>query len=280
MSITRRPQDFVGQSIQRVEDDALLAGRQRFLDDLSLPGLAHVAFVRSPHGHARILRVDAQLALDRPSVFGVLTGDEIAQLTKPQRGRVPLANSPQVYALAYQKARYAGEPVVAVAATSRSAAEDAADAVEVEYEPLPAIVDPEDALEADAPLVFEEIGSNVLWHDTFPYGDVEGAFAAADQVIAERFTIHRYASTPLETFGSMAQYEPATGGFTVWGHTQQPGQDLNTLAAALSISPGQVRLIVPPLGGGFGNKVRPLYHVIMAVLARKIGRPVKWVEDR
>jgi 2-furoyl-CoA dehydrogenase large subunit len=271
---------FVGQSLPRVEDDALLAGRQHFLDDLSLPGLAHVAFARSPHGHARILRVDVQAALARPQVYGVLTGDEIAQLTKPQRGRVPLANSPRVYALAYRKVRYVGEPVVAVAATSRSAAEDALDLIEVEYEPLPAIVDPEDALKPDAPLVFEEVGANVLWHDTFRYGDVEGAFAAADQVISERFTIHRYASTPLETFGSMAQYDPASGGFTIWGHTQQPGQDLNTLAAALSISPGQVRLIVPPLGGGFGNKVRPLYHVILALLARKVGRPVKWIEDR
>jgi len=271
---------FVGQPTPRVEDDALLAGQQRFIDDLGVQGLSHVAFVRSPYGHARIRSIDVSAALARPNVYGVLTGDEIAQLTKPQRGRVPLARSPQVFALAYQKVRYVGEPVVAVAAADRAAAEDAADAIEVDYEPLPAVVDPEEALTPDAPLVFEEIGSNVLWHDTFPYGDVEGAFAAADQVIAERYTIQRYASTPLETFGSMVQYEPSTGGFTVWGHTQQPGQDLNTLAAAIGISPGQVRLIIPPMGGGFGNKVRPLYHVILAVLARKIGRPVKWVEDR
>ncbi len=271
---------YVGQPVPRVEDDALLAGQQRFLDDLSLPGLAHVAFVRSPHAHARIRAIEPWSALGRPNVYGVLTGDEIAQQTKPQRGRVPLANSPRVYALAYQKVRYVGEPVVAVAAASRAAAEDAADAIDVDYEPLPAVVDPEDALRADAPLVFEEVGSNVLWHDTFPYGDVEGAFAGADRVISERFTIHRYASTPLETFGSMVQYDPATGGFILWGHAQQPGQDLNTLAAAMGVSPGQIRLIIPPLGGGFGNKVRPLYHLALAVLARKIGRPVKWVEDR
>lgn len=271
---------FVGQPTPRVEDDALLAGQQRFFDDLSLPGLGHVAFVRSPHGHARIAGIDASEALARPNVYGVLTGEEIAQLTKPQRGRVPLARSPQVYALAHQKVRYVGEPVVVVAAADRSAAEDAADAIVVDYEPLPAVVDPEQALEPDAPFVFDEIGSNVLWHDTFPYGDVEGAFAAADRVISERYTIQRYASTPLETFGSMVQYDPGSDSFTVWGHTQQPGQDLNTLAAALGISPGQVRLIIPPMGGGFGNKVRPLYHLILAVLARKIGRPVKWVEDR
>jgi 2-furoyl-CoA dehydrogenase large subunit len=274
------PGSFVGQPTPRLEDDALLAGQQRFFDDLDLPGLAHVAFLRSPYGHARIRGIDVAPALARPDVYGVLTGDDIAQLTKPQRGRVPLANSPQVYALAYQKVRYVGEPVVAVAAADRAAAEDAADAIQVEYEELPAIVDPEAALQPGAPLVFEEVGSNVLWHDTFPYGDLEGAFAAADRVIAERFTIHRYASTPLETFGSMAQYDPGSGGFTVWGHAQQPGQDLNTLASAMGISPGQVRLIVPPLGGGFGNKVRPLYHLAVALLARKAGRPVKWVEDR
>lgn len=271
---------FVGQPTQRVEDDALLAGQQRFLDDLDLPGLAHVAFVRSPYAHARIVSVDVSAAVARPDVYGVLTGDEIAQLTKPQRGRVPLPNSPKVYALAYQKVRYVGEPVVAIAARDRAAAEDAADDIEIEYEALTPVVDAEAALQPDAPLVFEEVGSNVLWHNTFPYGDVDGAFEAAEQVISERFTIHRYASTPLETFATMVQYEPGANTFTVWGHAQQPGQDLNTLAAALGISPGQVRLIVPPLGGGFGNKVRPLYHLVLAVLARKVGRPVKWIEDR
>ena len=118
--------------------------------------------------------------------------------------------------MAYEKVRYVGEPVVAVAAIDRATAEDVLDLIEIEYESLPAVVHPEEAIKPDAPLVFEELKSNVLWHNTFPYGDVEGAFAQADQVIQERFTIHRYSSTPLETFGAMVQYEPATEAFTIW----------------------------------------------------------------
>jgi 2-furoyl-CoA dehydrogenase large subunit len=185
-----------------------------------------------------------------------------------------------VYAVAYQQVRYVGEPVVGIAAVDRAAAEDAAELVRVEYDPMPAVLDPEEALKPDAPLVFEEIGANVLWHDTFPYGDVEGAFAAADTIVNERVTIHRYASTPLETFGVMAQYEPATDSFTVWGHTQQPAQDLHVVAAAFGVSPAQIRLIIPPMGGSFGNKVRPLFIIAALLLARKAKRPVKWIEDR
>jgi 2-furoyl-CoA dehydrogenase large subunit len=145
---------------------------------------------------------------------------------------------------------------------------------------LPPILDAEQALRPGAPLVFEEIGSNVLWHNTFPYGDVDAAFAQADTIVNECVTIHRYSSTPLETFGVMAQYEPATHSFTIWGHTQQPAQDLHVLAAAFGVSPGQIRLIIPPMGGAFGNKVRPLFIIAAALLARKAGRPVKWIEDR
>jgi 2-furoyl-CoA dehydrogenase large subunit len=280
MTHNSRLTTYVGQPIPRVEDAALLVGHGGFLDDMSLPGMAHAAFLRSPHAHARITRVDARAALEQPGVYAVLTGEEVARQTRPQRGRVPLANSPNVHALAHEKACYVGQPVAMVAAASRAVAEDAAELMEVEYEPLPAIVDPEAAIMPEAPLVFEEIGTNVLWHDTFPYGDLEAAFAQADRIIRERITIHRYASTPLETFGGIAQYEPATGAYTVWGHAQQPGQDLNTLAGALGVSPGRVRLIVPPLGGGFGNKVRPLYLIALALMAKKAKRPVKWIEDR
>jgi len=271
---------WVGQAVKRTEDPALLVGRGGFIDDFALPGMAHAAYLRSPHAHARIVSMDIRRALEHPGVFAVLTGKEVARLTRPQRGRVPLAKSPTVYALAPEKARYIGEPVAAVAAVDRATAEDALDLIEVHYEPLPVVVDPEEAMKPGAPLVFEEIGSNILWHDTFPYGDVEGAFQRADLVVKERFTIHRYASTPLETFGGIAQHEAATGKFTIWGHTQQPGQDLHVIAGSLGISPGQIRLIVPPLGGAFGNKVRPLYLIILALLARKAGRAVKWIEDR
>src|SRR2546428_648930 len=271
---------WVGQALERTEDRRLMTTACHFIDDLTLPGVAQAAYVRSPHARAKIRGIDVRRALDHPGVYAVITGEEVAQLTRPQRGRVPLPNSPKVYALAYQQVRYVGEPVVGIAAVDRATAEDAADLIEVEYDPLPPVVEPEEALKPDAPLVFEEIGSNILWHNTFPYGDLEGAFKEADTVVDERVTIHRYCSTPLETFGVMAQYEAATQSYTIWGHTQQPAQDLHVLAAALGISPGKIRMIVPPMGGSFGNKVRPLFIIAAALLARKAGRPVKWIEDR
>ncbi len=271
---------WVGQALERAEDVRLMTRGGHFIDDLTLPGVAHAAYVRSPHARARIRHIDVRRALEHPGVYAVITGEDVAQSTRPQRGRVPLPNSPRVYAVAYQQVRYVGEPVVGIAAVDRATAEDAAELVQVEYDPLPPVLDPEEALKPDAPSVFEEIGSNVLWHDTFPYGDVEGAFAAADTVVNERVTIHRYASTPLETFGVMAQYEPATDSFTIWGHTQQPAQDLHVVAAAFGVSPAQIRLIIPPMGGSFGNKVRPLFIIAAALLARKAKRPVKWIEDR
>ena len=273
-------QKWVGQALERVEDHRLLTKGGHFIDDLTLPGVAHAAYLRSPHARAKIRHIDVSRALQHPGVYAVITGEDVAQSTRPQRGRVPLPNSPRVYAVAYEQVRYVGEPVVGIAAIDRATAEDAADLVHVEYEPLPPVVDPEQALEPDAPLVFEEIGSNILWHDTFPYGEVETAFAHADLVVDERVTIHRYCSTPLETFGVMVQYEPAAHSFTIWGHTQQPAQDLHVVAAAFGVSPGQIRLIVPPMGGSFGNKVRPLFIIAAALLARKAGRPVKWIEDR
>jgi len=168
---------WVGQALERTEDRRLLTTAGHFIDDLALPGLAHAAYVRSPHARARIRHIDVRRALDHPGVYAVLTGDDVAQLTRPQRGRVPLPNSPKVYALAYQQVRYVGEPVVGIAAVDRATAEDATDFIRVEYDPLPPVLDPEEALQADAPVVFEEFGSNILWHSTFPYGDVEGAFA-------------------------------------------------------------------------------------------------------
>src|SRR5438093_2719782 len=271
---------WVGQALERTEDHRLITKGDHFIDDLTLPGVAHAAHVRSLHARAKIRHIDVRRALDHPGVYAVITGEEVPQRARPQRGRVALPNWPKVYALAYQQVPYVGEPVVGIAAVDRATAEDAADLIEVEYDALPSVLDPEEALRADAPLVFEEVGSNILWHNTFPYGDVDGAFAQADTVVNERVTIHRYSSTPLETFGVMAQFEAATQSYTIWGHTQQPAQDLHVLAAALDVSPGEIRMIVPPMGGSFGNKVRPLFIIAVALLARKAGRPVKWIEDR
>ena len=146
---------------------------------------------------------------------------------------------------------------------------------------MPPVIEPEEALKPDAPLVFEEVGSNILWHDTFPTATWKAPLKNADTVVNERVTIHRYCfDAARNLWCRWRSTKRRRIRYTIWGHTQQPAQDLHVLAAALGISPGKIRLIVPPMGGSFGNKVRPLFIIAAALLARKAGRPVKWIEDR
>jgi carbon-monoxide dehydrogenase large subunit len=271
---------YTGAWVRRREDPRLLIGLGNYVDDLKMPGALHAAFVRSPHAHARIRRVGVSRALALDGVEAVLTGADLARLTNPIRVRVSMPVTPTAYCLAHDKVRYVGEPVAVVAAASRAVAEDACELIDVDYEPLPAVVDAERAMAPDAPLLFEELGSNVLWRGTFPYGDVEGAFAQADRVVRERITIHRYASTPLETFGGIASYDRGTGQLTIWGHAQIPGLVIGGLAHALKLTPGQIRFIHPQVGGAFGNKERTPYLVAIALLSMQLGRPVRYQEDR
>ncbi|MBI1736888.1 MAG: xanthine dehydrogenase family protein molybdopterin-binding subunit [Candidatus Rokubacteria bacterium] len=271
---------WVGRAMPRVEDPRFLAGRATYVDDVVMPGMLHVAMVRSPHAHARIARIDVAAAARHPGVAAVMVGDEIARLMPPLRPLIPIPGPPATYPLAVGKVRYVGEPVVALAACDRATAEDAADLVRIDYEPLPAVVDPERALEPAAPVLFDELGGNVLWHDTLDYGDVDGAFAGAAHVIRERFTIHRYASTPLETFGVIAAVEPGTGQVTIWSNDGRPGLTSGVVAAALGIPVSRLRLLALDVGGGFGNKRKAPLLILAALLARRTGRAVKYVEDR
>jgi 2-furoyl-CoA dehydrogenase large subunit len=271
---------WVGTALPRKEDGRLVAGRGTYVDDLSRPGLVHAAMLRSPHAHARIVRVDTRGAAAVPGVLAVLTGAEAARLSGPIRPLIPTPVPLPDYCLAVDRVRFAGEPVAAVAAVDRATAEDAAELIAVEYEPLPAVVDVEAALRPDAPLLYPELGTNVLWHDTFVYGDVEGAFARADGVLRERFVMQRYASTPLETFGCIAEHDRGTDAYTFWTNDQRPGLTLAILAESLGVPQSRLRLVVPDVGGAFGNKRRPAYLLVCALLARISGRPVKWVEDR
>ena len=210
----------------------------------------------------------------------MLTGADAARLSGPIRPLIPTTAAVPDYCLAVDRVRYAGEPVAAVAAVDRATAEDALELIRVEYDPLPAVVDPEEALKPGAPLLYPELGTNVVWHDTLSYGDVDGAMARAHGVLRERFTIQRYASTPLETFGAMAAYDPGTDAFEFWTNDQRPGLTISILAASLGVPQSRIRLSCPDIGGAFGNKRRPAYLLICALLARKSGRPVKWIEDR
>lgn len=269
-----------GQALHPREDRRFVTGRGLYLPNISLPKMLHAAILRSIHAHARIVSIDVTEALKIPGVVCALTGEQARALSKPLRPLIPLPVETPYYCLAHEKVRYVGEPVVAVAATSRYVAEDALEKIRVEYEPLPAVVDPEASMKSDAPLLFEPLGTNILWHDCFTYGDVDGVFSRAAHVLSERFLIHRYASTPLETFGCIASYDTSRPYLTLWSNDQRPGQAMPILAHSLGLSITQIRLITADIGGGFGNKRKPPYLVLAALLSKLSGRPVQFIEDR
>src|SRR5262245_56144745 len=259
---------WVGRPVPLKEDARLVAGRGRFVDDLDRPRMLHAAMLRSPHAHARIVSVHTREAEAVPGVFAVLTGTEAAARSGPIRPLLPTTAVVPDYCLAVDCVRYVGEAVAAVAAVDRATAEDALERIRVEYEPLSAVVDPEAAIAPDAPVLYPELGTNVVWHDTLTYGPVEEAVARADGVLRERFTIQRYASTPLETFGGIAEYDPGTDVFEFWTNDQRPGLTISSLAASLGVPQSRVRLSCPDIGGGFGNQRRPA-HLLAA-------RPQDW----
>jgi carbon-monoxide dehydrogenase large subunit len=274
---------YVGTDVRRREDPALLLGRARFMGDLALPGLLEVAFLRSPHAHARIVAVDAGEARGMPGVEAVVTGADLAATTRPieaelSGGRYKPTGWP---ALARGKARFVGEPVAAVVARDRYRAEDAIDAIRVTYGPLPAVSDALASMDADAPRVHDELADNVLMHATYEKGDVEAALAAAEVRLTETFRQARCSAVPMEGRGVMASYDPLEGTLTVWAASQAPHMLRAGLAAALGMAESRLRVLCPAVGGGFGPKMH-LYPEDVAVsdLARRLGRPVRWVEDR
>jgi 2-furoyl-CoA dehydrogenase large subunit len=271
---------WVGTPLVRKEDDRLLAGRGLFVDDVPPAGHLHAAILRSPYPHAQILEIDTRAAAAMPGVLAVVTGAQAAELTRPIRPLIPTRVPVPDYCLAVDRVRFVGEPVAAVAAIDRATAEDALERIAVTYAPLEAVVDPERALEPDSPVLYPALGSNVVWHDTLRYGEVDAAFAAADGTLRERFTMQRYASTPLETFACIAEYDSGTDAFSFWTNDQRIGLTMAVLAESLGVPESRLRLRTPDIGGGFGNKRRPAYLLIAALLARLAGQPVRWIEDR
>src|SRR5436309_3262618 len=251
-------------------------------DDIKRHGMGYVHFVRSPYAHAKIRSIDVSKALELGGVYGTLTGDEVAILTDPffELSVAPGANIKD-YALAVGRVRHVGEPVAAVVASSRELARDAAELVEVDYEPLPALVDGETALK-DEVVLHEEAGSNVVWQGVFDWGDFEGAVAEADHVVKiERLHFDRFSSTPLECAGVLVEYNRGTGQWTMYGNHQMPGIGAIWMAPALRTGIDKLRFVSQDIGGAFGNKIclHPQY-VAVALLARKLKRPCQWTEWR
>jgi CO/xanthine dehydrogenase Mo-binding subunit len=269
---------YIGRKRRPREDRRFLAGSGRFVADVALDGMAHVALVASPYPHARIVGIDAVRAQALPGVRTVVTGEELARATDPLMSGLDL---PKVlrYPLAVGRARYVGEWVAAVVADSRALAEDAAELVEIAYEPLPHIIDPEAALGAGAPLVHEEHGSNLLYRRAFVWGPVEADFAASPHRISYRARWHRSATVPIETFGVVARWDASARLLDVWASIQMP-KFPDQLARALRLPGNAVRTHFDiDVGGSYGGK-RGLKHSVLAgYLARRIGAPVRLVEE-
>jgi carbon-monoxide dehydrogenase large subunit len=270
---------WIGQDVPRLEDPKLLSGRATYTDDVRLPGMAHAAVLRSPHAHARIVRIDTQRARALPGVFAVVTGEDAKSLTNPLPAFC--AEAVVEYALAVDRVRYAGEAVAAVAAVDRYTAEDALGLVEVEYEPLPAVTDPMEAMKAGAPRIHDTLPSNLVFEKTMTFGDVADDFAGADRVIRRRLRWHRASAQPLETAGAVCRFDPITGRMDVWSNTNMINFVGWLVATTLKVAPSKLNLYPMYVGGSFGSKhVLGKVIAIAAMLARRSGRPVKFMEDR
>jgi len=265
------PLRYTGMRIKRLEDPRLLAGRGRYLDDLGLPRMLVASFVRSPHAHARIVRIDASAARALPGVVAVVTGDDLRGVTKPLSPRLDGPGyTPTVWpALADGVVRFCGEAVAVVVAANPYVAADARELVDVEWHARPAVSTIDQALES----------KQILFQRRHRQGDVDGAFARAPLVVRETFEHGRCAPSPLELRGILADWDGEA--LTVWSSNQAPSVLRTALADALGIPQARIRIISPDVGGGFGLKMQVFPEdVAVAALSRRLGRPVKWLEER
>ena len=276
----RERQKWVGKSYKRKEDMRLLVGQGKFVDDITLPNMKHAAILRSPYPHAWIRGIDTSEAEKLPGVRGILTGADVTGMSSPFVVGVP--TPPKYYSCAVDKVRYVGEPVAVVVADTRYIAEDALDLIKVNYEPLPVVMGIEEAVEPGAPILHENIGSNVYSHRLMKYGDPDQAFAEADRVVKGKFLFPKYGATPIETYAVIASYNPFNEEFVIYNNYQGPFVNHAIVALALGIPENKMRWIVPSdIGGGFGTKTGLYpYIALIALAAKKTGMTVKWIEDR
>ena len=275
-------EEWIGKRVKRKEDPRFLTGTGTFTDDIQIPGMLYAVLVRSPYAHARIKKIDLSKALEVPGVVCALTGEEVAECTSPVPNnlREPYSEI-EDYCLAVGKARYAGEAIAAIAVENKYLAEDILELVQVDYEALDPVVNPEKAMESESALVHENVPSNVVWQGKYDYGDVDGAFEEADLVVKDRLYFHRFTSAPLENTVVIADYDDRWETLTIWSNTQRPMFNHRFISHALGFPGEKIRYITPDIGGGFGikNDIYP-YMILIALLAMRAGKPVKWVETR
>lgn len=275
---------MIGASVARREDDRLLTGRGRYLDDLELPGALAAAFLRSTFAHANIVAIDVEAARELPGVIAVFTGADLAEIQKPLAPKVlhpKLRDYPRL-PMPPRAVHYVGEPIAVVIAGSRYVAEDALELIDVDYQELPAVASTAAALAADAPMVHEGDETNVAVKLTQTAGDADRALQAAPHTLRGEFWVTRGGGHSMECRAVAARFDPATGQLTVWDTTQSPHYARQQLSTIYGMPEDDIRIIAPAdVGGGFGPKAQ-FYgeEVVIPWVARKIGRPVKWVEDR
>jgi carbon-monoxide dehydrogenase large subunit len=280
---------MLGSPIKRREDPRLITGQATYVDDIKIPGMLHMAVLRSPYGHARITSIDTSAARQHPGVVAVYTAEDLKGVVGNIAIAVPLGKIAEGMgnrgALADGKVRFYGDPVAVVIADDRYTARDARDLIEIDYEPLPAAIDVEKAMQPDAPLLYEEFGTNVAFSMHPPTDEIDKVFAQTQAdggiVVKTRLVNQRLAPASMETRGVVAEYRKAGKNLTVWSSSQIPHLLRNILAALVGLPQHQVRVIVPEVGGGFGSKLN-IYpeEMVAAFAAMKTGRAVKWIEDR
>jgi aerobic carbon-monoxide dehydrogenase large subunit len=284
MAVTET-ETYIGKPVARKEDAKLLTGQATFIDDLTLTDMVWASVVRSPYAHATIKSVDVSAAREAEGVVAAFSGADLADDWAATLPCVWLVTEdtkqPMHRPLATDKARYQGDGVAVVLAETRAQAKDAAELVEVEYDPLPAVIDPEEALADGAPILHEELGTNHCFTWKLEGGDVEGVFGTAPVTIKERYRQQRLIPNAIEPRGVIAQYLPAQDEYTLWSATQIPHILRFWLAIVLGVPESRLRVIAPDVGGGFGSKLNVYAEEALAlVLAKHVGRPVKWTEER
>ena len=273
---------WVGQAMRRKEDPRMITGQGRYVDDVVVPGMLHMAVVRSPEAHARIVSIDTEGARTAEGVHGVFTGEDVDLESPLPMAWVPPGveiKSPETWPLAKGTVKYVGQAVAVVLGSDKYGVRDAAEQVFVEYEPLPVVVDPEKALEAGSPLVHEDLGTNQTHEWSIGGGDMDSAWAEADVVVERRIVNHRTAGTPIEPRACVADHRG--GSLTLHLTTQNPHLIRLFMAGELGMSEDRIRVVAPDVGGGFGVKIAHYGEEVLAAWAsRKLGRPVKWTETR
>jgi carbon-monoxide dehydrogenase large subunit len=276
-------QRFTGTSVRRVEDPRLLTGRGRYVDDLPVRDVLHAAFLRSPHAHARIRRIDTSAARARRGVVAVWHGADLPDWLRPLAIHAPPgARYPaHVDPLARDVVRYVGDPVAVVIATSRAVAEDGCDLIDVDYEPLAPVATMADALDASVPPLFADAGSNVVYDQTFTYGDPETVFAAASRVVRRTLRQSRHANLPMEGRAGLAEFDAGRGELVYHAAHQNPHALRVCVGAQLGLPLDRITVRCPDIGGSFGQKAYPgREDMVVCAAARHLEAPVKWIEDR